>query len=105
VLPRSYPNRDFTARSAEYLSGLVNELRQLPKETEWVEFKLNDAQPQDIGEYLSALANSAALCGKAFAYLVWGIEDGSHDIKGTTFSPSRTKVSNEELENWLLRVC
>lgn len=93
-----------TNRSPEYLISLLNELRKLPKETEWVEFKLNDAEPEDIGEYLSALANSAALCGKAFAYLVWGIEDGTHNIAGTSFLPSRTKVGNEELENWLLKL-
>lgn len=61
-----------TDRTMEYLASLVNELRKLPKETEWVEFKVNDAEPQEIGEYLSALSNSAAFCGKAFAYLVWG---------------------------------
>lgn len=93
-----------TDRSPEYLISLLNELRRLPRETEWVEFKLNDAQPEDIGEYLSALANSAALCGKAFAYLVWGIEDSSHDIVGTKFSPATARVGNEELESWLLRL-
>ncbi len=93
-----------TDRTHEYLISLVHELRKLPKETEWVEFKLNDAEPEDIGEYLSALANSAALCGKAFAYLVWGIEDSSHDIVGTKFSPAAAKIGNEELENWLLRL-
>lgn len=93
-----------TDRTHEYLISLINELRKLPKETEWVEFKLNDAEPDDIGEYLSALANSAALCGKAFAYLVWGIENSSHDIVDTKFSPSAAKVGNEELESWLLRL-
>ncbi|MBF0559956.1 MAG: putative DNA binding domain-containing protein [Nitrospirae bacterium] len=93
-----------TDRLPEYLISLVNELRKLPKETEWVEFKLNDAEPEDIGEYLSALANSAALCGKAFAYLVWGIEDSSHEIVGTKFSPNAAKIGNEELENWLLKL-
>ena len=62
-----------TDRPAEYLVSLVRELCKLPQETEWVEFKVNDAEPQAIGEYLSALANSAALAGKAFAYLVWGV--------------------------------
>ena len=69
-----------TDRKPEYLISLVNELRKLPQETEWVEFKENNADPQDIGEYLSALANSAALSGKAFAYMVWGIENASHRI-------------------------
>ena len=73
-----------TDRSAEYLNGLVRELCKQPTETEWLEFKHNNADPQEIGEYLSALSNSAALCGKANAYLVWGIENDTHAIVGTT---------------------
>ena len=91
-------------KSQEYLVGLVNELRKLPKETGWVEFKENVANPDDIGEYLSALSNTAALKGKANAYLVWGIEDGTHAVTGTTFRPGHTKKGNEDLENWLVRL-
>lgn len=91
-------------RPADYLIGLVHELRKLPQETEWVEFKHNKAEPQDIGEYLSALANSAALLGKVNAYLVWGVDDTSHAITGTRFQPATVKVGNEELESWLLRL-
>ncbi|MBT8508714.1 transcriptional regulator [Methanomicrobiaceae archaeon CYW5] len=87
----------------EYLVGLVQELRKLPKETEWAEFKVNNTDPEEIGEYISALANSAALSGKSHAYLVWGIEDGTHAIVGTHFSPHTAKVHGEELENYLLR--
>jgi predicted HTH transcriptional regulator len=86
------------------LNGLVRELCKQPTETEWLEFKHNNADPQEIGEYLSALSNSAALCGKANAYLVWGIENDTHAIVGTTFSSTNTKVGEEELENWLLRL-
>lgn len=93
-----------TDRSLDYLAGLVRELCKLPRETEWVEFKQNNADPQEIGEYLSALANSAALCGKAFAYMVWGVADDSHEVVGTSFSSAHEKVGNEELENWLLRL-
>ena len=92
-----------TDRPTDYLISLVRELCKLPQETEWVEFKVNDAEPQQIGEYLSALANSAALAGKAFAYLVWGVSDGEHAVVGTKFSPATAKVGNEELESWLLR--
>lgn len=49
-------------RSIEYLQSLVRELAKLPDETEWIEFKCNNKQPQMIGEYISALSNSAALC-------------------------------------------
>ena len=91
-------------RSAEYLRGLVRELCQLRHETGWVEFKHNNADPQEIGEYLSALANSAALAGKAQGYLVWGVQDGSHDIVGTTFDPGSARRGGQELESWLLQL-
>jgi predicted HTH transcriptional regulator len=84
--------------------SLVNELRALPRETEWLEFKVGHAEPAEIGEYISSLANASALVGKAFAYLVWGIRDEDHAIVGTTFDPGATRVGNEELENWLLRL-
>jgi ATP-dependent DNA helicase RecG len=90
--------------SQDYLAGLLRELCQLPKETEWVEFKVNHAEPEAIGEYISALSNAAALVGKASAYLVWGIRDDDHTIVGTKFEPSAMRVGNEELENWLLRL-
>lgn len=90
--------------SPEYLAGLLHELRQLPRETEWVEFKCNNQNPVEIGEYISALANSATLCGKVNAYIVWGIDNDSHDVVGTIFRPSLAKKGNEELENWLLHL-
>jgi predicted HTH transcriptional regulator len=68
---------------------------------EWIEFKQNNEDPQEIGEYVSALANSAALNGRASGYLVWGVADATHEIVGTTFNPSHVKKGNEELENWL----
>ncbi len=91
-------------RSTEYLTGLVNEFRKLPCETEWAEFKHNKAIPEEIGEYISALANSAALLGKTNAYIIWGIDDKKHSVVGTSFCPSSAKVGNEELESWLLRL-
>lgn len=90
-------------RSKEYLHSLLNELRSLSGETGWVEFKHNNRDPEKIGEYISALSNSATLEGKSHAYMVWGLEDGSHEVLGTHFSPSTDKIGNEELESWLLR--
>jgi len=87
-------------RSQDYLFSLVNELRKSPNETEWLEFKHNKAEPEEIGEYLSARANAAALHGKASAYLLWGIDDRTHEVIRTSFNPAASKVGNEELENW-----
>lgn len=80
---------------------LLEELRALPQEREWVEFKENNYNPQTIGEYISALSNSACLENKEFSYLVFGIEDETHQIVGTTFKPSTKKIGTQELENWL----
>jgi predicted HTH transcriptional regulator len=93
-----------TNRSEEFLVSLLRELCKLPQETEWLEFKENMVEAQEIGEYISALANSATLAGKANAYLIWGVSDVDHLIVGTKFSPQRMKLGNEELENWLLRL-
>lgn len=88
----------------EYLSGLVKELVKLPRETEWVEFKQNNCDPQEIGEYISALSNSSALNGKANGYIIWGVDDGTRNIVGTSFFPLDAKKGNEPLETWLLRM-
>ncbi len=93
-----------TAHSAEYLAGLVRELCRFISEVEWVEFKRNKAAPQEIGEYISALANAAALNGKAHAYVLWGIDNETHDIIGTDFNPATARKGNEALESWLLRL-
>jgi ATP-dependent DNA helicase RecG len=85
-------------------STLLTELRSHSHETEWIEFKQNNADPQEIGEYLSALSNAAALHRQETAYIVWGIENGTHNVVGPTFKPRRAKKGNEELENWLLRL-
>ena len=86
------------------LRGILAELRKLPRETEWAELKHNNADPNEIGEYLSALANAAALSGKVSAWLAWGLDNDTHEIIGTTFNPATAKVGNEELESWLLRL-
>lgn len=91
-------------RSVDYLNSLVLELVKLPDETEWLEFKHNNDDPQMIGEYISALSNSAALNGKTNAYLLWGVEDKTHKIVGTNFNPFSAKKGGEALENWLLRL-
>ena len=86
------------------LIELVHELCELPKETEWVEFKHNRADPEEIGEYISALANSAVLADKQYAFLLWGVENKAHRVVGTTFRPERETVGGEELEHWLLKL-
>jgi len=79
---------------------LVENLLKQPCEREWFEFKTNNPLQVDIGKYISALSNSACLCKRKYAYIVWGIADNK-TIIGTTFKPSTRKIGNENLENWL----
>jgi len=91
-----------TEQNMNQLRALLKELCHLPNETEWVEFKHN-VDVVKIGEYISALANSAALLGKQTAYLVYGVDDKTHDVIGTKFKPSTQKHKGQELESWLLQ--
>lgn len=88
----------------ENLDILVNELRKMSNESEWLEFKHDNYDPQMIGKDISALANGATLKEKGCAYMIWGIDDETHDIVGTTTSLKELKKGNEELENWLRRL-
>lgn len=94
---------DGTTRD-DYIPSLIHELRQLPDETPYVEFKVNSAEPESIGEYVSALSNAAALHNQAHGFVIWGVSNDTHEVVGTTFRPSRAKKGNEDLENWLVRL-
>jgi predicted HTH transcriptional regulator len=72
-------------------------------ETEWLEFKLNRAEPVELGEYVSALANSAMLADRDKAYLVFGIEDGTRKKIGTKIRLRNLKKGGENFVNWLQR--
>lgn len=73
------------------LTLLLERMLAASDEHEWVEFKHNNDEPNAIGEYISALANAAALDGEPFGYLVWGIENGTRKVLGTAFKPASAK--------------
>lgn len=81
---------------------IVLELVSRPAEEEWFEFKENWFEPRALGEYISALSNAAAACGRAAGYFVWGVDDKTHTVTGTTFLWHRD-VQGEPLEHWLAR--
>ena len=86
----------------QQLKDLVNELVKQPNESEWVEFKLNFHSAEEIGQNISALSNGASIHNQNYGYLVFGVDDKSHLIKGTTFRGKQHKKGNEDLEHWLL---
>ena len=56
---------------------LLAELRAMPAETEWLDFKeaRRNFDNDDLGKYVSALANEANLLGRDRAWLVFGVGD------------------------------
>nr|WP_244959022.1 RNA-binding domain-containing protein [Novosphingobium marinum] len=82
---------------------MVENLRSLPHETDWVEFKHNYENEEGIGKYISALCNAAILNEKDDAYLVWGIEDETHKVVGTNVDVRKKKKGNSPFLFWLSR--
>ena len=83
------------------LIDLLYNLCSQPHEQQWLEFKLNGTDHEQIGEYISAMSNGATLANKPFGYLVWGVENDTHKIKGTSFTFVNAKHGNQDLELWL----
>ena len=83
------------------ISALIENLRQLSNETEYVEFKKDFSEPEKEAKDICALANAAAFHDASAAYKVWGIEDKTHEVVGTSFNPKACKKGNQELEIWL----
>lgn len=82
-------------------SALIDDLRALPAETPWAEFKENNADPQVIGKLISALSNAARLADRDVAYVLWGVSDADHAVVGTGFEPVRQTQQGQPLELWL----
>ncbi len=82
----------------EFLDDLVKK----PHENEWIEFKLNFHSLDEIGKSISALSNGACICNQLCGCLVFGVEDATHIIKGTTFKGKSFKKGNEDIEHWLI---
>ena len=73
----------------EELLFLLDELKCFPAETQWLEFKSNTRDADRIGKYISGLANAACYCRREFGYMVWGVDDITHEICGT---PKKTTL-------------
>ena len=64
---------------------LLHTLLEL-EESEFLEFKRSDKL--EFGEYLSAISNGACLRNEDFGYLIFGVNDKTRKIEGTTVKRS-----------------
>jgi ATP-dependent DNA helicase RecG len=73
----------------------LDELRGLPAETEWFDFKeaKTTFDPEKLGEYFSALSNEANLKGQPCGWLIFGVEDRlPRRIVGTQYKTDRAAL-------------
>jgi ATP-dependent DNA helicase RecG len=84
---------------------LLDELRALPTETEWVEFKeaKRDFDSRKLGKYVSALAIEACLAGRPYGWLVFGVRNEDHSVVGTSYrnDPAKLQGLKHELAQQL----
>ena len=64
-------------------------------ENEIVEFKRaqRNFDIDDLGKYFSALSNEANLRERDFAWIVFGVDDKTHEIVGTSFKNGETALN------------
>ena len=65
-------------------------------ETEIVEFKeaKNSYDLKELGQYFSAISNESNLKNKQYGWIVFGIEDKTHNLVGTSYSNSESSLNN-----------
>ena len=82
------------------LKNILDYLRNLPGETEVVEFKeaKNGYDFKKLGKYFSALSNEANLKGRPNAWFVFGIEDINHQIVGSNYRVNRKDLDSLKSE-------
>lgn len=83
--------------------SVVQSLIQYNAEEEWFEFKENWFEHHAIGEYISAISNAAALRGKESGYFIWGVNNETHEIVGTTANYQKD-YNKEPFQHYLARL-
>jgi ATP-dependent DNA helicase RecG len=78
------------------MAQLLLELQRANGECEWIEYKVNNSDPFEIGKNISALSNSACYNNERFGYRVYGIDDNEKNLVGTDFQPKKEK---KEIKN------
>ncbi len=82
----------------EYLTELIKN-----DECEWIEYKENWFDRDELGAYMSAMSNAAAYHDEEYAYFIWGIRDQTREIVGTKFNYEK-EVEKEPIKHYLARL-
>lgn len=92
-------------KNEKYTRLLKEQIENAQKENRHLEFKMNYQDVHKLGKYISALSNGACLDRVDFAYLFFGVDDATLEVKGTTFDIAKIKAEgNQALELYLRRM-
>lgn len=86
----------------EKYADIFENLMKFKDEYEWLDFKENWFSKDGIGEYISAIANGAALSGREYGYVVWGIKDSDKSVVGTDINFD-IDIDHEPYKHYLAR--
>ena len=81
----------------DQLREMLSEFRQMPSETEWLEFKeaKTSFSFDELGRYFSALSNESNLKHKQSGWLIFGVKDKPpRAIVGTHYRRDRSSLEN-----------
>ena len=96
-----YEKKVKQSMNEKHLFELINN----NSENEIIEYKTNfyaEIHYNEIGEYISALSNSAAYYKQKYAYMIFGIDD-CHNIVGTEFKYDVEINGGEVFKHYLAR--
>lgn len=82
--------------------NIFENLISFKEEYKWLDFKENWFSKDEIGEYILALSNGAAMSGKEHGYLIWEVNDLSKKVVSTTINLDKDIVG-ELYKNYLSR--
>lgn len=86
----------------EKIKKTVQDCIELQDESEWFEFKENTFDVDEVGKYISSLSNSTAILGKEYGYLIWGINNQTKEIVGTSIN-FNAELKQEPIKHILAR--
>ena len=70
-------------------------------ESTCIEAKLNFWDLTKIWQTISALSNAASYHDTSYAYMIWGIENNTWEMRGTTFDARKEKRWSQDFWLWL----
>ena len=72
-------------------------------ECEFVEYKDSYRDNDEIGEYISAISNGAALRKQEFGYLIWGVNNKTRELTDSKFNYEKEVNGGENYAHYLSR--